>query len=217
MNISIMEMIINHVLYYCILFINIYLHWFVILQCDFIHYYYIYLYIYLYLYLCLYIYLYLYITKYTLNIIILMHKPIPILTLALTITILLHQVQSCFITHFVYYGNLSYIDYTRVSAFPYPYIMHLNQDIRFPNNYTLIKTLTPVEKSDIKKMQVIYHHGGLYIDNDHLIDMSCIRNIFCPLPQGLYVMDWTDRLGDVWRKSVPISFIYSNTAKNKTI
>lgn len=59
-------------------------------------------------------------------------------------------------------------------------------------------------------MEVIYHHGGLYIDNDQLIDMECIKNILCPLKPGLYVMDWSDRLADVWIKSIPISFIYAN-------
>lgn len=88
----------------------------------------------------------------------------------LVAVLFLNQIRCCFIVHFVYYGELSDYDFLRISRFSYPYIFHLDEEITLPDNHTINRNLTLVEKSDVKKMEVIYHHGGLYLDNDHFID-----------------------------------------------
>lgn len=67
-------------------------------------------------------------------------------------TLLIIKIQTCFLIHFVYYGPVTEYDYDRLTNFNYPYIFHLNEPITLPDNYKLNRTLTPVEKSDVKKM-----------------------------------------------------------------
>lgn len=69
--------------------------------------------------------------------------------------------------------------------------------------------------SDIKKVEVIYHHGGLYLDNDQFIDYECNKKHICNLT-GLYFLDWTDRK-ERWIKTVPLSWIYSSHPGNETL
>lgn len=47
-------------------------------------------------------------------------------------------------------------------------------------------------------MEVIYHHGGLYLDNDHFIDPECVKKVLCHFNDGMYVLDWTDKVFNYW-------------------
>lgn len=93
----------------------------------------------------------------------------------IALLLLLINIKCCFIVHFVYYGPVTDYDYKRISKFNHPYIFHLDEEINLPGNLHIGRNLTPVEKSDVKKMEVIYHHGGLYLDNDQFIDIKCIK------------------------------------------
>ena len=66
-------------------------------------------------------------------------------------------------------------------------------------------------------MEVIYHNGGLYLDNDQFVDIECLKQTLCSLEDGAYFLDWNDRADGYWYSSVPISFIYSPKPKNTTI
>lgn len=66
--------------------------------------------------------------------------------------------------------------------------------------------------SDIKKVEVVYHHGGLYLDNDQNIEYECVKREICGL-EGLYFLDWT-YVKERWKKTVPLSFIYASKPGN---
>lgn len=64
--------------------------------------------------------------------------------LILLVACLVNCLNACFTTHFVLYGNVTDNTFHRLMNFNYPYIMHLNEEIKFPGNYALKRSLTPV-------------------------------------------------------------------------
>lgn len=138
----------------------------------------------------------------------------------LLITTLLHvlpQIKTCFVVHYVvYFKDIPmkyYLEMSQNSSFPY--IVHLNEELNLPDNRTFVREITPVQMSDIKKVQVIYHHGGLYLDNDQFIDYQCVKKRVCKL-KGLYFLDWT-YIKERWKTTVPLSFIYASDPYNETL
>lgn len=127
------------------------------------------------------------------------------------------SIYPCFVVHYVaYFKDFPMKYYLHISQnSSFPYIVHLNQPLNLPNNKTFTREITPVQLSDIKKVEVIYHHGGLYLDNDQFIDYQCIKKHICNL-KGLYFLDWT-KVKQRWKNYVPLSFIYASNPFNDTL
>lgn len=101
------------------------------------------------------------------------------------------NIKCCFIVHFVYYGPIVNFYYDRMLNFPHPYMFHHDQPINWIDGKKVNRTLTNVELSDIKRMDVLYKYGGLYIDNDLLLNIECIKDILCSAKENrLYLLDW---------------------------
>ena len=72
-----------------------------------------------------------------------------------------------------------------IEWFSYPHTLLNGSDWDlYKEEYEKYNITTPVVKSDILRLEHLYHHGGIYADLDLVIDYPCLMKI---LPyQGTY-------------------------------
>lgn len=130
------------------------------------------------------------------------------------IALLVLYARSCFIVHFVYYAGLPMYYFDRFVNFPHPYTFHYNEPINWIKGFKVNRVMSYVEQADIKRMEVLYNYGGVYLDSDMLVDIECLKEKLCTKKEDrLYLMDWVYKDSEKWLKSVPIAFLYAPKPK----